>query len=145
MDNIIEAAKGKISEITDNVSGRLKHDVIDAMSENGLDKLNEVWAQIDSSTEILKQTGYNVTGINVNLGMPPAITMNLDQIENINDEQEEKLLEENKDKTFLYPILVSLFKANAFQRSIKTERYKFSGITIGFGIPPSIDLKFKTV
>lgn len=144
MKKVIETAKDNLSGIKDTISGYLKTDVVEKMNEYGLDKLNEAWNQIDGATEILKQTGYILTGINVNLGIPPTITLSLDQDENIDDDAEERLLEENKDKTFLYPILVALFKANAFQKSMKTKKYKFSGIHVGLTLPPSIVLRFNT-
>lgn len=145
MDKIIENAKEKIAELTQSATSLFTKDVVGAIKDYSLDKLNETWTQIENSAEIFSQTGYSILTIDIVLGIPPTLVLSLEQIENIGDEQEEKLLEEHKDKTFIYPILVALFKANAIQKSINSVKYKFSGLTIGVGINPSIDMKFRKV
>ncbi len=152
MENILDSAKEKLTEITgtitgisENITSLLKKEVIDNLKDYGIEKVNEAWTQIESSTEVFARTGYSITAININVAIPPTITLSLDQTENITDEEEEKLLNENKDKTFVYSILVALFKANAIQKSINSVQYKFSGLSIGLGLSPSIDMKFKKV
>jgi hypothetical protein len=152
MDNILDTAKEKLNELSDNITGMtqqmsslLKTEVVDNLKDYGIEKVNEVWSQIESSTEVFARTGYSITAININVAIPPTITLSLDQTENISDDDEEKLLEENKEKTIVYPILVALFKANAIQKSINSVQYKFSGLSIGLGLSPSIDMKFKKI
>lgn len=85
-----------------------------SVKEYGLDKLNEAWSQIDNSSDVFSRTGYSITSIDIDLAIPPVIKLNLEQETNISDEEEEKLLEENKGKTILYPILLALFKAKYY-------------------------------
>ncbi|MBK7690763.1 MAG: hypothetical protein IPK62_13795 [Bacteroidetes bacterium] len=145
MDNLIDAVKDKYAEISENISSLLNTDVVASLKDYGIEKINEVWTQLENSTEVFGKTGYSITAININVAIPPVITINLDQVENISDEVEEQLLKENKDKAILYPILVALFKANAIQKSINSVQYKFSGISIAMGITPSIEMKFKKI
>lgn len=145
MDNLIDAVKDKYAEISENISSLLTTDVVASLKDYGIEKINEVWTQLENSTEVFGKTGYSITSININVAIPPVITINLDQVENISDEAEELLLKENKDKAILYPILVALFKANAIQKSINSVQYKFSGISIAMGITPSIEMKFKKI
>ncbi len=145
MENIIEAVKDKYAELSENITSLLNTDVVANLKDYGIEKVNEVWTQIECSSEVFGKTGYSITAINVNVAIPPVITINLDQIENISDETEEELLKENKDKPILYPILVALFKANAIQKSINSVQYKFSGISIAMGITPSIEMKFTKI
>jgi hypothetical protein len=145
MDNIIESAKEKLADLTQSATSLFNKDVVGVIKDYSIEKLNEIWSQIEASSEVFHRTGYSVLTIDIILGIPPTMVLNLEQIENISDEEEEKLLEENKDKTILYPILVALFKANAVQKSINSVQYKFSGLTIGLGVSPSIDMKFKKV
>ena len=119
--------------------------MVASLKDYGIEKINELWTQLENSTDVFGKTGYSITAININVAIPPVITINLDQVENISDEVEEQLLKENKDKAILYPILVALFKANAIQKSINSVQYKFSGISIAMGITPSIEMKFKKV
>lgn len=145
MENIIETAKEKLAELSENASNLFNIDILGGIKDYGLEKLNDAWAQIEGSAEVFQKTGYSITAIDINLAIPPTITLSLDQIENINDDAELALLEENKNKTILYPILVALFKANAVQKSINSVQYKFSGLTIGLGLTPNIDMKFKKI
>lgn len=152
MENIFEKSKEKLNELSESVAGLsenitslLKKEVMDNIKDYSLDKINEAWTQIEGSTEIFAKTGYSITAININVALPPTLTLSMNRIEDISDTEEEKLLEENKDKTFLYAILVALFKANAIQQSIHTSNYKFTGLTLGLGIPPSLEMKFGKV
>ncbi len=145
MDNIFESAKGKLSKLSENATNLINRDVLGSLKEYGIDKINEAWSQIENSSEVFQRTGYSITEIAVNLAIPPTFELSLDQERNISDEEEEKLLVENKDKAILYAILVALFKANAVQKSINSVQYKFSGLTIGLGLSPSIDMKFKKI
>ncbi len=145
MENFLDSAKEKFNEMTESVSSLLKTDVLDSMKNYGIEKINDAWQEIENASAIFQQTGYSITNISINLSLPPTLQLSLDQVENISDADEEKLLEENKDKTFLYPILVALFKANAIQKSINSVQYKFAGLTIGLGISPSIDMKFNKI
>jgi hypothetical protein len=145
MDKIIQTAKDKITELTDNVQTLWNKDVVDSLKEYGVDKLNEIWAELEAATDVLKQTGYSITAIDINVAVPPTIVLSMNQVDNIGDDDEAKILEENKDKIFVYPLLVALFKANAIQKSINSVQYKFSGLSIGVGVSPSIDMKFKKV
>ncbi len=145
MENILDTAKEKLSAISDNIHNLLNTEVIAGLKDYGIEKINETWAQIESSSAIFQKTGYSITAINIDLSIPPSITLELDQIENISDDEEEKLLEENKDKQLIYLVLVALFKANAIQKSINSVQYKFSGLTIGMGLTPNIEMKFKKI
>ena len=145
MENFFESAKEKFTQLTENATQLFNKDVIGSLKDYSIDKINEAWSQIENSSGVFQRTGYSITSIEINLAIPPAFELSLDQEKIISEEEEKKLLEENKDKTILYPILVALFKANAIQKSIISVQYKFSGLTIGLGLSPSIDMKFKKI
>lgn len=145
MENIINSAKEKLNELGGSAGDLLNLNFKESLKEFGIEKLNDAWKQIENSSDIFKKTGYSITAIDIKLAIPPTLIISLDQVENIGDEEEAKLLEENKEKTILYSILVALFKANAIQQSINSVQYKFSGLTIELGLVPSVDMKFKKI
>lgn len=79
------------------------------------------------------------------MGIPPTLCLSLDQENNISDEEEKNLLEEYKDRTVIYTILLALFKANAIQQSIISTQYKFTGLNLEIGLNPSMQMKFSKV
>lgn len=145
MEKIFDKAKGKLSDLSSKGANLLEKEVLQNIKDASIDKINAAWQQIESASAVFQKSGYSVTEIIINLGLSPTLTIELDQIENINDEMEEALLEEYKGKTFLYTILIAIFKANAIQKSINSVQYKFVGLTIGLGLTPNIDMKFKKV
>lgn len=145
MSDLMDNMKDKLSEIKGNLSNLLSIDVLDTVKDYGVDKINETWSQIEAATDIFSRAGYSITKIGVNLGIPPSLSLSLDRIEDIDDGVEEQLLEENKGNTILYSILVAMFKANALQKSINSSLYQFSGLSIGLGLSPSIDMNFNKV
>ncbi len=145
MEQIIDSAKDKIIELTSQVSNLFNTEVIDSVKAYGIEKINEAWQSIENSGSVFLACGYTVTAINVSLGLPPSLQLSFDQIENISDIREEEILEQYKDQTFLYPVLICLFKANALQKSIQATHYKFTGLHIGLGVTPSMDMKFTRI
>jgi hypothetical protein len=91
MDNLIDSAKDKIAELSVQASTLLNMDVLGSVKEYGLEKINEIWAQIEASTEVFQKTGYSITSIDINLAIPPTVMLSLDQSENIDDEAEQKI------------------------------------------------------
>ena len=57
MDNLIEAVKDKYVEISENITSLLKTDVVASLKDYGIEKINEVWTQIENSSEVFGQTG----------------------------------------------------------------------------------------
>ncbi len=144
MEKFIENAKGKIDEISDGIKSLFEKEVVETIKEYGIEKINDALETINSSTDIISKTGYSITDISISIALPPVLHISFNRIEDISDTEEANLLEENKANNILYPVLVALFKANALQKSIKTETYVFSGLAISIGLAiPSIDLKFK--
>ncbi len=141
----LENAMDKINEIKDNLSGLFKTEVLDSVKQYGLDKLNETWTEIENSAAIFQRTGYSITNIQINVGIPPTLCLSLDQENNISDDEEKNLLEEYKDRTVIYTILLALFKANAIQQSIISTQYKFTGLNLEIGLNPSMQMKFSKV
>lgn len=117
MEKIFESAKGKLSDLSSKGANLLEKEVLQNIKDASIDKINAAWQQIESASAVFQKSGYSVTEIIINLGLPPTLTIELDQIENINNEMEEALLEEYKGKTFLYTILIAIFKANAIQKA----------------------------
>lgn len=145
MEQILDSAKEKIMEITAQFSDLFNKEVIDSVKAYGVEKINDAWQSIENSGSVFLACGYTVTAINVTLGIPPSIQLSFDQVENISDTREEEILEQYKDQTFLYPVLICLFKANALQKSIHSTQYKFTGLHIGLGVTPSMDMKFTRI
>ena len=145
MDNLIESAKEKLANITEGATNLFRQDIVESIKDYGIEKLKDAWNQIEEASDVFAKTGYSITAIDINLAIPPTIILSFDQIENISDEDEQKILEENKEKTVLYSILVALFKANAVQQTISSVQYKFVGLTIELGLSPKVDMKFKKI
>jgi divalent metal cation (Fe/Co/Zn/Cd) transporter len=145
MSELIDNMKDKLSEMTSNLSSLLNKEVLDTVKEYGVEKINETWSQIEGATDVFSRAGYSITKIGLNLSLPPTLSLSLERIEDIEDSVEEQLLEEQKDNKVLYTILVAMFKANALQKSINSTLYKFSGLSIGLGLSPSIEMNFSRV
>jgi hypothetical protein len=69
----------KINEIKDNLSGLFKTEILDSVKQYGLDKLNDTWTEIENSAAIFQRTGYSITNIQINVGIPPTLCLSLDQ------------------------------------------------------------------
>ena len=79
MENFFESAKEKFTQLTENATQLFNKDVIGSLKDYSIDKINEAWSQIENSSGVFQRTGYSITSIEINLAIPPAFELSLDQ------------------------------------------------------------------
>jgi hypothetical protein len=106
-----EAAAVKARELADQASGKtgqLKAKASDVkeriaeqaaeLGEMGLAKLNETLADFNAALPALREAGYTLNGVNIELGVPPKIVANFSGGGSVPDEKIEALLAENAER-----------------------------------------------
>jgi hypothetical protein len=146
-DNILDKAKAaaeslksKAESLNEIIGDSERDETVNQFKEKGIDKIEEVFVSIDKFKSLFSEAGYEVSGINVSLGLPPDISISfkfLGSVEEVKRKEIETKLGENKSALI---ILNSLFKASDYTEKIKVGELKLKSINIKLGLIPSISV-----
>lgn len=138
----VDTLKNKISDIGADLWSNEKLEIIQEFKEGGTNKIKDIVSDLNESSDIFKRGGFNLVEVEVTLGIPPEIVVVFDSLEQISEEEKEKLVLELSDKKIILIILKSLFKARDFFDSIKIGDYKLNQVKISLGLTPGISIIF---
>ena len=80
--------------------------------------------------------------MNVEVSIPPGVTLSFHKTKEISKEKIKKILEKNKDKEMLKMIVNTLVSADELHKKIKPGKLKYAGLTLELGLPPKVVIKF---
>ena len=135
-----ESIKGKAVSFNEIFGDSERDEIVNQFKEKGMDKIDEVFVSIDKFKSLFSEAGYEVSGINVSLGLPPDISISfkfLGSVDEVKRKEIESRLSENK---LPYLILNSLFKASDYAEKVKVGNFKLRTINIKLGLIPSISV-----
>lgn len=116
---------------------------VEGLKEFSGDTLGKTAARFNEALPYIERAGYEVTELEVGLGLSPKVVPHLRLKELIDDDAKLALLEETKDKRLVNTILSSLFRASAARSKLNFNKFHFSDIELELSILPTVILKFK--
>ena len=145
--DMFNKAKVAANNLT-NVAAEKTNNLIDGnqfisdLKETGTAKINEVFGELNAATSVIKEAGYELTEIEVQVGFPIGVTPHFILKDNISDEKKAQLLFETKDKKSINNILSLLFNISELQKKVAFQKFKFYEVEITLGIPPKVNVRF---
>src|SRR5262245_277231 len=115
------------------------------MSETGLAKLNETLADFNAALPALRATGYELDGVNIDLGIPPKIVANFSGGNPAPDEKIEALLAENAERNLTVLLVKSIHQATKLQSKLNVKGLRPRGVSVEIGLVPKVIVKFAPV
>ncbi len=107
------------------------------------DTLGKTAQTFNEALPYIERAGFDVTEIEVGMGLDPKIVPHLRLRELISDEEKEVLLAETRSKRLINTILSSLFRASAARSKLSFRRFQFDSIELELSILPTVVLKFR--
>lgn len=107
------------------------------------DALGKTAASFNEALPYIERAGYEVTEIEVGLGLSPKVVPHLRMRELISEEEQLALLAETSGKKMVNTVLASLFRASAARDRLKFRQFHFSDIELELSILPTVVLKFR--
>jgi hypothetical protein len=143
-EDMRQALFGKNKEINLQESALGAYGAMTRELENlGGDTLSKTAQQFNEALPYIERAGYDVTEVEVALGLSPKVVPHLKLRELITEEEQQALLDETQGKTLVNTILSSLFRASTARRKLKFKRFHFEEIELEIGIIPGVVLKFR--
>lgn len=116
---------------------------VEGLKEFSGDTLGKTAAGFNEALPYIERAGYEVTEIEVGLGLSPKVVPHLRLRELISMEEQTMLMTETRDKRLVNTILGSLFRASAARSKLNFNKFHFSDIELELSILPTVVLKFK--
>lgn len=132
----------RITELKDTLIGDESKAIMDEFKNAGVEKAKEIADMLDESKSLIARAGYELSSINVSLGLPPQMSLSFNYQSKVADEEKNKLLTEVEGRKVLSIILKCLFKAGDFYTSVQFKEFKLGSVDISLSLTPSVNVKF---
>ena len=113
------------------------------VAEVGAQKATETLDQANLLLKLLQDAGYQVGEVDVELGVPPAISVTLKTGAMLSDSKLDSIYEANKGNDALALVLGGLIQANKLRDKVKLETIELKDTKIVLRATPSISLHWK--
>ena len=107
------------------------------------DTLSKTAERFNEALPYIERAGYDVTEIEVGLGLSPKVVPHLRIRELISEDEQLLLLEETRSLKLVNAILASLFRASAAHTKLQFKKFHFSDLELELSILPTVVLKFR--
>lgn len=132
IETSIESFKNAVSNIPD-------------FAQMGREKMYDFTNHLLNFSPLIEKAGYQTTGVTVNIGLPPKIIFHLRKVADLNDEEIESILSQNKENEILVMMIRAIEAADKFQQKVTTGNFKVAEINIEVSIPPAVEVSLKNM
>jgi hypothetical protein len=113
------------------------------VADLGAQKATETLDQANLLLKLLQDAGYQVGDVDVDLGVPPAISITLKTGPMMSDGKLDSIFQANKGNDMLALVLGGLIQANKLRDKVKLETIELKDTKIVLKATPSISLHWK--
>jgi hypothetical protein len=113
------------------------------VADLGAQKAAETMDQANLLLRLLQDAGYQVGDLEMDLGVPPAITITLKSGPMLTESKLDSIYQANKENDLLGLVLEALVQANRLRDKVKLETIELKDTKIVLKATPSISLHWK--
>ncbi len=118
-------------------------DVLGLLRKLWAKKTQEVLSEVNLLLRLLQDAGYEVNQLEVELGVPPTVTIDLETGGGVSPDKLDTILRDNRDKKVLAAILTALIQASKLRDAVKVETLGLKDVRIALTVSPKITLRWK--
>jgi hypothetical protein len=118
-------------------------DAAETLASLGMEKTREVLAQANLLLLLLQSAGYGVASLDIELNIPPRVSIKLKTGPAVKEEMLSTILREHADKKVVTAIVASLIQANKLRASVTVETLELEGMEIVLTATPNITMQWK--
>jgi hypothetical protein len=118
-------------------------DVTDTITKAGMEKAQELLGQMNLLLQLLQLAGYGVASLDIELSLPPKVTVKLKTGQAVKEEKLSEILRDYADQRAITTVVASLIQANKLRGSVTVETLELQGVEIILTTTPNISLQWK--
>lgn len=115
----------------------------ETLANVGMEKTQEALGQINLLLQLLQSAGYGVASLDIELSLPPKVTMKLKTGPAVKEEKLSEILRDHTTQRAITTVVASLIQANKLRASVSVETLELEGIEIILTTTPNIILQWK--
>lgn len=142
----------KVTDITTTITDKIddwktdffddeKQNIIQEFRENTKEKISAILNDLQNSTKLIENIGYDFVAFNIDLGIPPSVQL-IFEVLPLKAEKIEAQLPEDINLVIKI-VLKALLRTNALAQSIKLNDFECKQVTLTMGLNPDIVLNYK--
>jgi hypothetical protein len=112
----------------------------ETLASLGAETSREFLVQANLLLKLLQSAGYGIGNLEVELGVPPKITIKLKTGPAVKEDKLTTILREHADKKVITGIVASLIQANKLRDSVTVETLELGEVQITVATPPNITM-----
>ncbi len=136
------SAKESLSDFKDVLLDEDKKEIAAQFKDSSQTKVREFLSTLNDYGGLFKDAGYEISGINATISIPPEINISFNCLKEISDSEREAILAKAEKNSMALIIVKSLFKANDFSDAVKIGEFRMKHITLKLGLIPGITISF---
>jgi hypothetical protein len=109
----------------------------------GMEQSQKALVQINLLLKLLQSAGYGIASLDVELTLPPKITVKLETGPAVKEEKLSEILREHADQGAITAVIASLIQANRLRSSVTVETLELEGLELILATTPNITLRWK--
>jgi hypothetical protein len=114
----------------------------ETLASLGAEKSREILLQANLLLQLLQSAGYGIGSLEIELGIPPKITIKLKTGAAVKEEKLAAILREHADKKVITGIVASLIQANKLRDSVTVETLELGEVQIILTATPNITMQW---
>jgi hypothetical protein len=142
----------KVTDITTTITDKIddwktdffddeKQNIIQEFRENTKEKISAILNDLQNSTKLIENIGYDFVAFNIDLGIPPSVQL-IFEVLPLKAEKIEAQLPEDINLVIKI-VLKALLRTNALAQSFKLNDFECKQVTLTMGLNPDIVLNYK--
>ena len=105
-------------------------DSINGLADMGMEQTQKSLADLNLLLGLLQQAGYGVGQVEVEIAIPPKVSVHLKISGPVSEEKLKAILHDHSDRTVITTLVNLLLRANQLRGSIKVENVGFAEIRL---------------
>ena len=142
----------KVTDITTSITDKIddwktdffddeKQNIIQEFRDNTKEKISAILNDLQNSTKLIENIGYDFVAFNIDLGIPPSVQL-IFEVLPLKAEKIEAQLPEDINLVIKI-VLKALLRTNALAQSFKLNDFECKQVTLTMGLNPDIVLNYK--
>jgi hypothetical protein len=137
--SVITGAKDSLA----NVDLATLTEVTGTVAKLALEQSRKLLAEINLLLQLLQSAGYGVASLDVELNLPPKVTIKLQTGPAVKEEKLTEIVRDHADQKVVTTVVASLIQANKLRGSVTVDSLAMAGIEIVLTTTPNITLQWK--
>jgi len=142
----VSGLASKASELAANKANDLKVQVAAKaveLKDASLGKLSETLDDFNAALPVLREAGYTLSGVDIEVGIPPKVVARFVTSAEISAETVERLLVEHADRKLTLVLVKALYQAWQLHTKVKIVGLQPKGLSVEIGLIPNVSVHFE--